>query len=279
MITPRQMPSASSVAAHYDELDPFYRQIWGKHVHHGLWSDTRRRQTPEAATEALVDLVADRLNLQPGLTVCDIGCGYGASASRLMQRHSISVIGLTLSPVQAAQADGVADIRVGDWLANDFADGSFDRVYAIESSEHMADKQRFFNEAFRTLRPGGRLVVCAWLSRHAPPPWQITYLLEPICREGRLPGMAELDEYLAFARNAGFACLGAEQLGPLVRRTWLICARRMLTRLLTDRRYLLFLLNPRNTNRVFALTVLRLWAALQIGAMQYTVLSLQRQPV
>ena len=46
----------SDVAAHYDDLDRFYREIWGEHVHHGLW--TSPRSTPEEATRSLIDLVA-----------------------------------------------------------------------------------------------------------------------------------------------------------------------------------------------------------------------------
>jgi tocopherol O-methyltransferase len=269
MIIPRQAQSAAAVAAHYDELDPFYREIWGEHVHHGLWSPGL---SPQEAADALVDLVAARLDLRPGLALCDIGCGYGATASRLVRQHGVTVSGVTLSAVQASRADGAANIRVCDWLANDFADASFDRAYAIESSEHMADKQRFFTEAFRTLRPGGRLVICAWLARPAPSPWEVTHLLEPICREGRLPGLASETEYHAFAQNAGFTCTGAEQLGRRVRHTWFVCAHRLVGRLLTDRRYRRFLFDGRNTNRVFALTILRLLVALYTGAMQYAVL-------
>jgi SAM-dependent methyltransferase len=62
-------------------------------------------------------------------------------------------------------AEGLADNRLPD--------ASFDRVYAIESSEHMVDKQRFFTEAARVLRPRRRLVVCAWLEGEAVRPWEV----------------------------------------------------------------------------------------------------------
>jgi len=272
MIIPRVAQLPAAVAAHYDELDPFYREIWGEHVHHGLWSDAAPRLTPTEAVEALVALVATRLDLAPGMQVCDIGCGYGATAAYLMRHHHVSVTGVTLSPVQAARAARIANVRVQDWLANDFPDATFDRAYAIESSEHMVDKQRFFDEAFRTLRPGGRLAVCAWLARPEPSAWHVRHLLEPICREGRLPGMGSLSEYQDYAMRAGFSCTSVEQLARSVRRTWWICGRRLLWRLCSDRRYQRFLLDPRHNNRIFAITILRMILALQTGAMQYALL-------
>ena len=157
MIVASVPQSAADVAHHYDELDAFYREIWGRHVHHGLW--VTGRETPDIAVEALVDHLAERLALQPGQRVCDVGCGYGATALRLAQRHGIHVTGLTISSVQAAHAqEAVRDtplvtIQCQDWLSNSYADSSFDKVYSIESSEHMVDKERFFREAFRTLRP------------------------------------------------------------------------------------------------------------------------------
>jgi tocopherol O-methyltransferase len=41
MIVPRTVQTAESVARHYDTLDRFYREIWGEHVHHGLWRGGR----------------------------------------------------------------------------------------------------------------------------------------------------------------------------------------------------------------------------------------------
>ena len=40
------------VAGHYDELDPFYRRLWGEHIHHGLWVHGR-----ETAEQAVVQLI------------------------------------------------------------------------------------------------------------------------------------------------------------------------------------------------------------------------------
>ena len=272
--------SCAAVAAHYDELDPFYREVWGEHVHHGYWATGR--ETPERAVEALVDLVADRLDLAPGHSVCDIGCGYGATAQILAERHKVHVTGVTVASTQAAAAGlrtptaGTLAIHRVDWLANGLPAMSYDRAYAIESSEHMADKGRFFAEAHRVLRPGGRLVVCAWLSRHGPRPWEVRWLLEPICREARLPGMGEQQEYLRFAEGVGFTTVAAEDLSDRVSRTWSICARRVVGKLATDPRYLRYLLDRRATDRAFALSLARLLVAYRTGSMRYGLMVFDR---
>jgi len=280
MIFPQAAQTSAAVADHYDELDTFYRDIWGEHVHHGFWATGQ--ETPAQAAEALVGLVAERLRLSPGQAVCDIGCGYGATAEMLAEGHGVAVTGVTISAAQAAvaarraPARGTLDIRQQDWLRNDFADASFDRAYAVESSEHMPDLPRFFDEAFRTLRPGGLLVVCAWLARPAPRAWEVRHLLEPICREGRLPAMGDQADYEALLRGAGFELLQVDDISRSVGRTWAICLRRLAGKAVTDRRYLRFLLDKNAGNRVFALTMVRLLLAYRTGSMRYCVLTARK---
>ena len=272
MIHPRLPPTTADVAAHYDALDPFYREVWGEHVHHGYWATGR--ESPAEAADALADLVADRLRLAPGLRLCDIGCGYGATARRLAERHRVAVTGVTVSAVQAARAAAAAtgagvSIELRDWLANGFPAASFDRAYAIESTEHMPDKGRFFAEAARTLKPGGLLAVCAWLARPEPRPWEVRHLLEPICREGRLPGLGEAEEYRRLAGQAGLAPVAEEDLSAKVRRTWSVCARRLLGKLATRPGYARYLLDRNASDRVFALTLVRLLVAYRTGSLRY----------
>ena len=78
MITPTAEPIPAAVAAHYDDLDRFYREIWGEHVHHGLWRSGR--ESPEVAVRQLITLVAERAEIAAGDLVCDVGCGYGGTA-------------------------------------------------------------------------------------------------------------------------------------------------------------------------------------------------------
>lgn len=276
MIVPDISQNAVAVADHYDELDPIYRRVWGEHVHHGLW--TTGRETPAEAVEALVDAVGDRLGLLPGHACVDIGCGYGSTARRLAVTRGVRVIGVTLSAEQAryAAAHPVAgvDIRVRDWLANGLDDASAGAAWAIESSEHMVDKPRFFAEAHRVLAPGGRFVICAWLAETGASGWKVRHLLEPICREGRLPSMGTREEYEAMATDAGFTVTGYEDVSCRVARTWPICARRLVKALLVDPEMRRLALRSRTRNSFPGIP--RLILAYRTGAMHYGIFTLTK---
>jgi tocopherol O-methyltransferase len=153
---------------------------------------------------------------------------------------------------------------------NALQDGAFDAAYAIESSEHMADKAGFFRQAFRVLCPGGRFVICAWLSREGPSRWEVRHLLEPICRG--VPG----GQYRALAEGTGFQVLGAQDVSVRVSRTWAICARRLASRVATSAKYRGFLLSSGSRNRVFALILGRLIIAYRIGAMRCGIMTLAK---
>ena len=276
MIVPDISQNAVAVADHYDELDPIYRRVWGEHVHHGLWATGR--ETPAGAVEALVDTVGDRLGLLPGQACIDIGCGYGATARRLAMTRGVRVTGVTLSAEQARYAaahpvPGV-DVQVRDWLDNGLADASADAAWSIESSEHMVDKPRFFAEAHRVLAPGGRFVICAWLAGTDASGWKVRHLLEPICREGRLPSMGTREEYEAMAMAAGFEVTGYEDVSRRVARTWMICAGRLTKALLVDREMRRLALGARNRGAI--LSIPRLILAYRTGAMRYGIFTLAK---
>ena len=272
MIYPRHIRTHADVADHYDELDGIYRRLWGVHVHHGLWRTSQ--ESPEEAVAALSDLVRDQLAFAAGDRLVDIGCGYGATARRFAGNGAI-VTGFTLSQAQRDAAPRYRNVQLlcGDWLANDLPAASFDAAFAIESSEHMRDKPLFFAEARRVLRPRGRFVICAWLASEQPTRWQCEHLLEPICDEGRLPSLGTAAEYHAMAEAAGFSSLEYQDVSRAVRRTWTICARRLVGAFVGDADLRRSVMTARN--RSFAFSLPRLMLAYRTGAMRYGVFTLQ----
>ena len=280
MIGPGRDLSSSAVAEHYDELDQFYRDIWGDHVHHGLW--LRGGESHHEATLELVRHVAERAHIVRDTRVCDIGCGYGATARMLAADYGARVTGVTVSPAQYHYAESQAapgvSMVLGDWLSNPLESGSFDAAIAIESSEHMPDLPGFFREAARVLRPGGRLVVCAWLAHARASATQRKLLLEPACREGRMAQIALFSDYRRLFEENGFSVEREEDVSKQVKRTWPICAAGFLSRLVRQPRYFRFLVNRHRRNRVFAVTIFRIWLAFETGALRYGILTGVKQP-
>ncbi len=280
MITAEISPSVEAVARHYDQLDTFYREIWGEHVHHGLW--LTGRESPNRAVIRLAERVAELAQVHPGSTLCDVGCGYGATARLLATRYGAQVTAMTVTPAQFEYARSLQprctnpDYRLGDWLENDLPASSFDAVIAIESTEHMADKARAFREAARVLKPCGSLVVCAWLASEQAKPWQVRHLLRPICAEGRLAGMGTEQDYRQFLEAAGLHVCAFQDLSSAVRRTWSVCLGRLLRALWRQPAYRRFLLDREHQDRVFALTLLRIRLAYATGAMRYGLFAARR---
>jgi cyclopropane fatty-acyl-phospholipid synthase-like methyltransferase len=145
MINSPHPVSVHDVADHYDELDQFYREIWGEHIHHGLWE--RGDETTEEAVARLVTAAAERGRIGAGTRVWDVGCGYGATARILVLERGATVSAITVSPEQHRRAvakRGNAcnpEYLLCHWLKNDLASRAFDTVLSIESSEHMQDKK------------------------------------------------------------------------------------------------------------------------------------------
>jgi tocopherol O-methyltransferase len=271
MIYPREQQKHEHVAVHYDDLSKWYLEIWGEHVHHGLWETGG--ESPELAVQQLTQLIARATGITKDSTVVDIGCGYGGTARILANGFGADVTGYTLSQAQydyaVARTNGDANphYHLQSWFENDLPDGFADVVISIESSEHMEDKPRFFAEIARVLKPGGRFGVYAWLARDNPSRRQVDWLLEPICREGRLPSMGNEEDYRRMMWESGLVDIAFRDLSRNVRKTWPMIVGRMAKRLLHDREAWHFMFH--GPNRVFGITVFRIWAAYYLNVMRY----------
>lgn len=282
MIYPNEPQTTATVSHHYDSLDAFYRELWGEHIHHGLW--ITGDEDSAAAVRQLVGHVAREAMVRAGDSVCDVGCGYGATSRMLAGEYGAKVTGVTISRIQYEYAlrkiheaplprAGGLSFHLVDWVKNDLSSGAFDAVVAIESTEHMADKAACFSEIFRVLRPGGRGVICAWLAREAPPAWQVRHLLEPICRGGRLPSLGSETDYRRYLEDAGFVIEKFQDSSAQVKKTWSLCVIRFLRNLVIKPSYARFVLDGRNVENIFVGTLFRMWAAFATRALRYGVIT------
>lgn len=200
----------------YDASSGLWEQVWGEHMHHGYYGADGKQ--PKERRQAQIDLIEELLkwaNLPQANQILDVGCGIGGSSLYLAEKFTASATGITLSPVQAdranerAAAAGWRDracFQVADALAMPFADQSFDLVWSLESGEHMPDKQKFLQECYRVLKPGGMFLFATWCHRPTPPaltPAEQQHL-EKIYQVYCLPYVISLPEYEKMAQDLGF---------------------------------------------------------------------------
>ena len=98
-------PDFENVQAHYDLSDDFFRLFLDPTQTYSCAYFERDDMTLEQAQIAKIDLSLGKLGLQPGMTLLDIGCGWGATLRRAVEKYDVNVVGLTLSKNQAIAVD------------------------------------------------------------------------------------------------------------------------------------------------------------------------------
>ena len=132
----------------------------------GYW---READTIDEASKALALLVAKRGGMGPGDTVLDCGYGFGDQDllwARKLKPEKIIGLNITSSQVERAQRNVAdagleqsIDLREGSATEMPIENESVDLVVSVESAFHYRTREDFFREAYRVLRPGGRLVT------------------------------------------------------------------------------------------------------------------------
>jgi len=214
---------ADAVAAYYDSdsADSFYAQIWGgEDIHIGLHRDDDDRDIVAAGVR-IVERMAAALGeaLGPEAGVIDLGAGYGGSARRLVRMTGCAATCLNLSAVQNARnrklnaeaglGDRI-DVVEGDFAAVPAADASFDVVWSQDAFLHAADQAVVLAEAFRLVRPGGRLIFTDPMQRGSGP----DPALAAVYARLDLEQLMTPDGYLAIGREHGFVDGAFDDLSP-----------------------------------------------------------------
>ncbi len=158
------------IIKYYNTCEVNYKRWWDLDrslaMHAGFW-DESTTTLPEALIKEN-EILADIAHIQPGEQILDAGCGYGGSVLYLAEQRKAKVIGITLCEKQVSMAQEKATVRefvyppeflVMDYTQTSFSDASFDVVWAIESVCHAEDKSEFIKEAWRILKPQGRLII------------------------------------------------------------------------------------------------------------------------
>ncbi|QHC23836.1 SAM-dependent methyltransferase [Streptomyces sp. GS7] len=208
--TPTTIPVPEEVGRLYDRLTALDTEAVGGSLHLGYW-DVDDNDTPLVeAADRLTDVMTDRLRIDQGQRVLDVGCGVGQPAMRIARRTGAHVTGIAISQDQIARATALAEgaglgdrveFRHADAMQLPFPDNSFDAAIAIESIFHMPDRGRVLAEIRRVLRPGGRLVLTDFFER-GPIPAEKQPAVDRLLRDFIMT-LARPEDYVPMLRGAG----------------------------------------------------------------------------
>ncbi|KZS82979.1 MULTISPECIES: cyclopropane mycolic acid synthase PcaA [Mycobacterium] len=160
-------PHFGNVQAHYDLSDDFFRLFLDPTQTYSCAYFERDDMTLEEAQLAKIDLSLGKLKLEPGMTLLDIGCGWGATMRRAIEKYDVNVVGLTLSENQAAHVQQMFDkldtprtrrVLLEGW--EKFHD-PVDRIVSIGAFEHFGRQRypRFFKMAYNVLPSDGVMLL------------------------------------------------------------------------------------------------------------------------
>jgi cyclopropane-fatty-acyl-phospholipid synthase len=163
----RLTPHFANVQAHYDLSDDFFRLFLDPTQTYSCAYFERDDMTLEEAQIAKIDLALGKLGLQRGMTLLDIGCGWGATMRRAIENYDVNVIGLTLSKNQAAHVqtsfDGMDTARSRRVLLQGWEEfrEPVDRIVSIGAFEHFGHNRydEFFELANKILPADGVMLL------------------------------------------------------------------------------------------------------------------------
>jgi cyclopropane-fatty-acyl-phospholipid synthase len=147
---------------HYDLGNDLFTLMLDPYMQYscGYWKDAT---TLEEAQEAKLRMICEKLQLQPGMRLLDIGCGWGGLSAYAAKNYGVSVVGVTISAEQQKLAQARCaglDVQI---LLQDYRDlhQQFDRIVSVGMFEHVGPKnyRTYFNVVERNLAPHGLFLL------------------------------------------------------------------------------------------------------------------------
>ena len=167
-------PHFEDIQAHYDLSDDFFGVFQDPTRKYSCAYFTSPEVTLSEAQVANVDQHLEALDLKPGMTLLEVGCGWGLTLQRAMEKYDVNVIGLTLSKNQQAycnemlgklDSDRKFDVRLEGW--EQFG-SSVDRIVSIEAFEHFGFDRYddFFKMCYDVMPDDGRMTIQSSVGYH-----------------------------------------------------------------------------------------------------------------
>jgi cyclopropane-fatty-acyl-phospholipid synthase len=221
-------PHFDDVQSHYDLSDDFYGLFLDPSHTYSCAYFERDDMTLEEAQLAKIDLSLGKLGLEPGMTLLDVGCGWGATLRRAIERYDVNVIGLTLSKNQAAHSQKSLDELDSPRSKQVLLEGweqfyePVDRIVSIGAFEHFGFDRYpdFFKMAYQALPAGGTMllhtIVIPTVEELEQRQIRLTmtlirfvkFMMDEIFPGGRLPSVAKSTRRRPASRRPAFSRCG-----------------------------------------------------------------------
>ncbi|EOI3556759.1 cyclopropane fatty acyl phospholipid synthase [Cronobacter dublinensis] len=172
---------------HYDLGNDLFSRMLDPYMQYscGYWKEA---DNLEDAQQAKLRLICEKLQLKPGMTLLDIGCGWGGLAAFAAQHYGVSVTGVTISAEQQKMAQARCEGLDVTILLQDYRDldAQFDRLVSVGMFEHVGPKNyaTYFDVADRNLKPDGLFLLHTIGSRKTDnnvDPWIDKYIFPNGC--------------------------------------------------------------------------------------------------
>ncbi|MBI4225415.1 MAG: methyltransferase domain-containing protein [Candidatus Sungbacteria bacterium] len=200
---------------YYNQCEIDYKLLWGLGrcyaLHYGYYD--KEHVTHVQAVNNMNRVLAQRAHVNAADHVLDAGCGIGGSSVWIAQDFGAKVTGVSVISrhIQKARelADkcGVSDLthfELQNYNRTTFSGESFTVIWAIESVCHAEDKRKFLAEAWRLLKPGGRLIIAdGFLNRVEISARERNHLAKWL--DGwAVPNLAHINEFHGYLEQLGF---------------------------------------------------------------------------
>lgn len=204
------------IRAYYTQSNWLYKYVWYRGKSLGLHFGFADRET-KSHTEALINqykYVIKKGQIGNGMRVLDAGCGVGGASLYIAKVTGARCVGVSLVESQVKEAGENAlrqniqnkvEFLVGDYAHTNLKPESFDVVIGIESICYAAPKRAFLAEAYRLLKPGGRLVITDGYCKHNPQDKTEIFTLKKFCSSWRLANLITYQKMSNEIRKIGFS--------------------------------------------------------------------------